>query len=297
MSIDVLPVVEKCFSGIAETIRIFQTTQNMELPQKVSTILDSLPSQFQAITADLEAIKRKLSPLADGATSFSEADANVAFEFKEPPVLKEKALALRSQISEAASLENEIQSLKGTLSERSKVYLKQREVDGGLLKIERLQLSLNEMAASLELTKKEKLTVQADFEKEQTHFEEAMADFHKDIDKLEKENRRLKRLVKKGGIDSLGVNSPSPIAGSPATPSGGVGRSGGSVKVGQESDSVALRSALQTSVRRSLRWRQQAMKSELSFLQQPSQMGMFISRMKASEQVKRRKMWKWFDGR
>ena len=78
-------------------------------------------------------------------------------------------------------------------------------------------------------------------------------------------------MVKKGGIDSLGVNSPSSIVGSPATPSGGAGHNSGSVKVQQESGSVALRNALQTSVRRSLRWRQQAMKSELSFLRQPSQ--------------------------
>ena len=41
------------------------------------------------------------------------------------------------------------------------------------------------------------------------------------------------------------------------------------MKVQQESGS-ALRNALQTSVRRS-RWRQQAMKSELSFLRRPSQ--------------------------
>ena len=70
--------------------------------------MDSLPSQFQAVAAELEEIKGKLLPLADGATSFSEADANAAFEFKEPPVLKEKAAALRSQISDAANLENEI---------------------------------------------------------------------------------------------------------------------------------------------------------------------------------------------
>ena len=70
MNTDVLPVVEKYFNGIAETIRIFQTTQNMELPQKVSTILDSLPSQFQATTADLEEIKRKLLHLQMGLHHF-----------------------------------------------------------------------------------------------------------------------------------------------------------------------------------------------------------------------------------
>mgnify|MGYP001444469586 CR=1 FL=1 len=178
----------------------------------------------------------------------------------------ETVLDALSDIAFRSNLENEIQSLKTTLSKRIKeVYLKQREVDGCLLKIEKLQKQVEDNSSILETTKKEKLTVQADFEKEQSHFEEAMADFHKDIEKLEKDNRRLKRLVKKGGFGGADVMGSPSVAGSPMTPIGSSNAvTTSAISAASTFSNATLQNALQNSMKKSLHWRKLAMKSKLA---------------------------------
>ena len=264
-----VPKLGVCLNTILNVASIFQSTQNMELAGKIDVILTSLPETFSAMIAeiqDLKALTASVTTLvALDETGVNSNENELVFEYEDPPILDQLASSLRSQILDASNLENEIQSLKTTLSKRIKeVYLKQREVDGCLLKIEKLQKQVEDNSSILETTKNEKLTLQADFEKEQSHFEEAMADFHKDIEKLEKENRRLKRLVKKGGFGGADMLGSPSVAGSPITPIGSSNAVTTSViSAASTFSNATLQNALQNSMKKSLHWRKLAMKSKL----------------------------------
>ena len=267
-----VPKLGVCLNTILNVASIFQSTQNMELAGKIDVILTSLPETFSAMIAeiqDLKALTASVTTLvALDETGVNSNENELVFEYEDPPILDQLASSLRSQILDASNLENEIQSLKTTLSKRIKeVYLKQREVDGCLLKIEKLQKQVEDNSSILETTKKEKLTVQADFEKEQSHFEEAMADFHKDIEKLEKDNRRLKRLVKKGGFGGADVMGSPSVAGSPMTPIGSSNAvTTSAISAASTFSNATLQNALQNSMKKSLHWRKLAMKSKLANL-------------------------------
>ena len=94
-----------------------------------------------------------------------------------------------------------------------------------------------------------------------------MADFHKDIEKLEKDNRRLKRLVKKGGFGGVDVMGSPSVAGSPMTPIGSSNAvTTSAISAASTFSNATLQNALQNSMKKSLHWRKLAMKSKLANL-------------------------------
>eukprot|EP00946_MAST-07B_sp_MAST-7B-sp1_P003122 g3122.t1 len=128
------------------------------------------------------------------------------------PAFDRQARVLRDRVAGAVQLQEEQRALKATLSKRiQEVYMKQRELDTVAIRVEKLKKKVEEGAKALSEAQNENRSIRENMSKEQAHFEEALEEVHQDVDRLEAENHRFrKQLRKRGGTAASGAGSPGP---------------------------------------------------------------------------------------
>jgi hypothetical protein len=244
--------VTTCFEEIRQVLLDLECEDSTILAEKVEKLQDPSSYDWHSVDAAVAAIidfyDFSASPLHQGV---SIADTT-SFVYREVPTLKHLNKGIRNRIGNAETLEQSLIGLKASLSKRvQEVNAKQREVDASKVKVKQLEQSLSK-AQILQLdTEKHRLTIQADFEREQANFEKAMADVHKDVERLERESRRSKKAMQRGGIDASSSSLPL----SPMTPNGGT--------VSNNGKGVSNTRVLAEAVRKSFMWRKEVVRHKL----------------------------------
>ena len=124
------------------------------------------------------------------------------------PAFKRQARSLRERISTATQLEQDQKALKKTLAKRiQEVYLRQRELDTVGVRCDKLKRRVEEAQKEKEVSKEETKKAREDALRESKHFEEAVDELNRDVDRLEAENRRMRKQLGGGGGGGGGGDS------------------------------------------------------------------------------------------
>ena len=116
------------------------------------------------------------------------------------PAFERQARLLREKISTATQLENDQKTLKKTLAKRiQEVYMKQRELDTVGVRCDKLKHKVADAQQHIDAAKTEAGQCKQDAARESKHFEEAMDELNHDVDRLENENRRMRKQLENGG--------------------------------------------------------------------------------------------------
>ena len=116
------------------------------------------------------------------------------------PAFERQARVLREKIATATQLEQDQKALKKTLAKRiQEVYMKQRELDTVGVRCDKLKHKVADAQSHIDAAKAETAQLKQDAVREAKHFEEAVDELNHDVDRLEAENRRMRKQVGGGG--------------------------------------------------------------------------------------------------
>jgi hypothetical protein len=147
---------------------------------------------------------------SSSSSSLSSSAKAISSESLPCPAFDRQARVLRDRVAGAVQLEEEQRALKATLSKRiQEVYMKQRELDTVAVRVEKLKRKVEDGTKALSEAQNETQSVRESMSKEQAHFEEALEEVHQDVDRLEAENHRFRKQLKKRG-GAVGVENGSP---------------------------------------------------------------------------------------
>ena len=187
---DIRIVMMSCSPDLLSLIDSIQRTngelddsENLDARQNIRELSDVLHEKISPIS----------TMIPSDHTIGQEGDGG-SFSYKDFSTLETIIAKTHEELSASKELEKSLQEIKGTLSKRIKeVYSTQKKLDASLLQQKLLDKKNVELLALLDEKEKQRLTIQADFEKEQLNFESAISEIHKDVENLQRENRRLKK--------------------------------------------------------------------------------------------------------
>jgi hypothetical protein len=154
----------------------------------------SVRERFSMIVTNIHV--KELSQVPSTLKKIASSNTMTEPEKDSCPAFERQARLLREKITTAAQLEQDQKALKKTLAKRiQEVYMKQRELDTVGVRCEKLKQKVIDSQQHIDAAKAETAQLKQDAVRESKHFEEAVDELNRDVDRLEAENRRLRKQL------------------------------------------------------------------------------------------------------